>query len=60
MATRHRPTPSPSSPRTRSEQRAEEREFWESDAATGGEPRRAAFAETVTGYRHWLRARRRP
>jgi len=60
MATRQRPSSSPSTPRSRSEQRAEEHEFWDNDAATGGERRKAAFAETVTGYRRWLRARRRP
>ncbi|MGZ4691626.1 MAG: hypothetical protein ACXVKA_09825 [Acidimicrobiia bacterium] len=56
MALRQRP----STPRSRSEQRALEREFWDSDTANGGEPRKAAFAETVTSYRRWLRARRRP
>ena len=56
MTTRQRP----STPRTRSEQRAEEREFWERDAANGEEPRKAVFAESVSGYRRWLRARRRP
>jgi hypothetical protein len=56
MTTRQRP----STPRTRAEQRAEEREFWERDASGEDEPRRAAFAESVSGYRRWLRARRRP
>jgi hypothetical protein len=50
----------PSTPRSRSEQRAEEREFWESDNATGAEPRKAAFADSVTGARKWFRARNRP
>jgi hypothetical protein len=60
MAKRLQASSSPSTPRSRSEQRAEEREFWESDNATGAEPRKAAFAESVTGARRWFRGRRRP
>ena len=60
MSTRHRLSATPSTPRSRSEQRAEEREFWDNDAAAGGERRKAAFADSVTGARRWLKARRRP
>ena len=60
MAIRQRSSSSPSTPRSRSEERAEEHDFWDRDIATGSEPRKAAFAESVTGARRWFRARRRP
>ncbi len=60
MASRQRLSSTPSTPRSRSEQRAQEREFWENDAAAGGERRKAAFADSVTGARRWLKSRRRP
>jgi hypothetical protein len=60
MVIRQRASSSPSTPRSRSEQRSEEQEFWDSDAAAGGERRKAAFADSVTGARRWIRARRRP
>jgi hypothetical protein len=60
MPTRQRSSETPSTPRSRAEQRAQEREFWENDAAVGGERRKAAFADSVTGARRWLKARRRP
>jgi hypothetical protein len=60
MAKRLSSSRTPSTPRSRSEQRAEEREFWESDNATGAEPRKAAFADSVSGARKWFRGRNRP
>jgi hypothetical protein len=60
MAIRQNQSKPPSTPRSRSEQRAEERDFWERDHSSDGEPRKAAFAESVTGARKWFRARRHP
>ncbi len=60
MAIRQRDSSSPSTPKSRSEQRSLESEFWDNDDAQGGERRKAAFAESVTGARRWIRARRRP
>jgi hypothetical protein len=60
MAIRHSQPSVPSTPRSRSEQRALERAFWDPESVDGAEPRKAAFAETVTGARRWLKSRRRP
>jgi hypothetical protein len=47
--------------RTEAEREAENREFWADDRSDdGSEPRKAAFAGTVTKGRRWLRNRRHP